>query len=109
MEVLDSACIYDRAGCDWLLNDLGPPPDSILRIPPPPLPFFLEEELLLEIGLSKEEVENDTLCHLCHWARRLDVVTVNGTTGTGKRSCTSSVKRALEQSKRIFIKSTKRN
>ena len=85
MDALDAGCVYDRAGCDWLLNDLGPPPDSILRIPPPPLPQFLEEDLLKESRLSVAQMENDTTCHWCHWARRLDVNVVDTTTpGAGK-------------------------
>ena len=76
MEVLDG-------GCDRLLSELGPPPDAILRIPPPPLPHFIDPEYMKEIGLYVDHVDNDTDCHWCHWARRTDSSSISGTSGTG--------------------------
>lgn len=80
----------ESVGCDWLLNDLGPPPDAILRIPPPPLPNFIDRNYLHEMavaaaGIGDFEKGNDTVsCHWCHWARRLDLVgSISVTTGTG--------------------------
>ena len=85
----DAGCVYERVGCDWLLNDVGPPPDTILRIPPPPLPQFLEEELLQEMRLSVAQMENDTTCHWCHWARRSDANVVEPISpGAGKKNNT---------------------
>ncbi|KAI9558469.1 hypothetical protein GHT06_015256 [Daphnia sinensis] len=85
----------DTVGCDWLLNDLGPPPDAILRIPPPPLPHFIDRAYLHEMALAAAgdiNHENDTVlaapCHWCHWARRFDLV--------GSVSVTSGTEMALE-------------
>ena len=78
----------DSVGCDWLLNDLGPPPDAILQIPPPPFPHFIDRNYLHEMtvaGIGDFNKENDTRpCHWCHWARRLDLVgSINVASGTG--------------------------
>lgn len=81
----------DSLGCDWLLNDLGPPPDAILRIPPPPLPHFIDRNYLHEMAVAAAGISdfdkgnNDTVpCHWCHWARRLDLVgSISVTSGTG--------------------------
>lgn len=82
----------ESIGCDWLLTELGPPPDAILRIPPPPLPHFVDRVFLQEIalaaaGIDGNDRENETSapCHWCHWARRLDSVgTISVTLGTGE-------------------------
>ena len=42
-----------------LLEALGPPPDMILTLPPPPLPAFLAE--------SAPQLMNHS-CGLCRWA-----------------------------------------
>ncbi len=81
----------DVVGCDWLLTELGPPPDAILRIPPPPLPHFIDRAYLHEMaaaaaGIGGTDRDNDTTapCHWCHWARRLDSVgSISVSSGTG--------------------------
>ena len=82
----------DAVGCDWLLTELGPPPDAILRIPPPPLPHFIDRVYLHEMaaaaaGMGDTDRDNDTTtlpCHWCHWAQRLDSVgSISVTSGTG--------------------------
>lgn len=68
--------MLDGVGCDWLVNELGPPPDAILRIPPPPMPSFIDfdgwmKELAGAEGVHREP-DNETFpCHWCHLARRL--------------------------------------
>lgn len=42
-----------------LLEELGPPPDMILTLPPPPLPAFLAE--------AAPALMNES-CGLCRWA-----------------------------------------
>ena len=64
-----------RMECD-ALYELGPPPDMILNIPPPPVPPFMEEFIsrLASEGINvHEETTNeypkdDKPCNLCHWA-----------------------------------------
>ncbi|KAK2706183.1 uncharacterized protein LOC136030381 [Artemia franciscana] len=53
-------------GCSWA-NDLGPPPDLIWTIPPPPLPHFLEEAL-------KDIDQDNQSCNLCDWSTGADSV-----------------------------------
>lgn len=62
-------------GCDSL-SELGPPPDLILTIPPPPMPPFMEKfvsrlasegvDLRAEEGFAFPEEEQQ--CNLCHWS-----------------------------------------
>lgn len=79
-------------GCDWLINELGPPPDAILRIPPPPVPHFMDHEFIAEmaqavLGLTEQASNDSSLCHWCHWARRIESAgTISGTSGTGKKN-----------------------
>ena len=48
--------------------------------PPPPLPFFFQEQYLNEISAirpsteNRMDLKNESLenCHLCHWASQLD-------------------------------------
>ena len=80
------SCGVGRMECD-ILRDLGPPPDMILSLPPPPVPPSLEElvsrlssEALSRssdagspgilfgtgaVGSSKDSLA----CNLCHWAK----------------------------------------
>jgi len=83
MDVLDAGCV-DRSSCDWFLNDLGPPPDAILRIPPPPVPHFIDSDYVVAAGmaLTDDPANNDTLCHWCHWARLVDSTSITGSAGT---------------------------
>ena len=87
MDVLDAGCM-DRSSCDWLLNDLGPPPDAILRIPPPPVPHFIDSNYVVAAGiaLADDSADNDTLCHWCHWARLVDSSSMTGSAGTGNQT-----------------------
>lgn len=84
MDVLDAGCM-DRSSCDWFLNDLGPPPDAILRIPPPPVPHFIDSDYVVAAGmaLTDDSTDNDTLCHWCHWARLADSSSITGSSGAG--------------------------
>nr|XP_045607459.1 uncharacterized protein LOC123764036 [Procambarus clarkii] len=62
-----------RMECDTLF-ELGPPPDMILSIPPPPIPPFMEDfvarlaaegiDINQDIGFPEEE----KTCNLCQWA-----------------------------------------
>ena len=84
MDVLDAGCV-DRSSCDWFLNDLGPPPDAILRIPPPPVPHFIDSDYVVaaRMALTDDPANNDTLCNWCHWARLVDSTSITGSAGTG--------------------------
>lgn len=61
--------------CDSLY-ELGPPPDMILKIPPPPIPPFMEDFVarLAAEGVdvrpdpSPGLAEDQKSCSLCHWA-----------------------------------------
>lgn len=85
----------EAVGCDWLINELGPPPDAILRIPPPPVPSFMDVDYLNEVAkaalMGTEEsdlLHNDSVCHWCHWARRIESTAgtgITGTSGTGRK------------------------
>ena len=73
--------------CDWLINELGPPPDAILRIPPPPVPHFMVDLIpssLLQQA-DRNSASNESDCHWCHWARRMESAgTISGgAQGTG--------------------------
>lgn len=57
------------------LYELGPPPDMILNIPPPPIPPFMEEFVarLAAEGINIHEDDNgfpeeEKSCNLCQWA-----------------------------------------
>lgn len=50
--------LLGEGGCADCAEDWGPPPDSILSIPPPPFPTFIQMELQNE----------STLCSTCVWA-----------------------------------------
>lgn len=58
--VNDSGC---GASCSFF-EDLGPPPDLILTMPPPPLPSFLHHILIENGTLGFDEDGNCNLCHL---------------------------------------------
>ncbi len=95
--------------CDWLINELGPPPDAILRIPPPPVPHFMDREYLHEmaqavLGMSEgDHLHNDSDCHWCHWARRIESTgTISGTTGTGKNKTKNLVGVDPDEYKSLF-------
>ena len=65
---VNSSC-GGRMQCDSLF-ELGPPPDTILNIPPPPVPPFMEEFVsrLSAQGIEMEPTFTDDECSLCHWA-----------------------------------------
>lgn len=75
--------VLDGVGCDWILNELGPPPDAILRIPPPPMPSFIDWDGWMKdiaadvasINQDRQQAGNNSdafPCHWCHLTRRLD-------------------------------------
>lgn len=107
----------DAVGCDWLLSDLGPPPDAILRIPPPPLPHFIDRIYLHEMaaaaaGVADSDKENETAlpCHWCHWARRLDAVgSISVTSGTGTLTAPISIQNILFMHHSFLDKNMYRN
>ncbi|KAK7085342.1 hypothetical protein SK128_019354, partial [Halocaridina rubra] len=60
--------------CDTFY-ELGPPPDMLLNVPPPPIPPFMAEFVsrLAAEGINLREddkgfAEEDKPCHLCQWA-----------------------------------------
>lgn len=60
--------------CDSLY-ELGPPPNMILNIPPPPIPPFMEEFVArlaaegIDMGQDSSGFpEEDKACNLCQWA-----------------------------------------
>ncbi|XP_047472452.1 uncharacterized protein LOC125027422 [Penaeus chinensis] len=70
---LNSSC-GGRMECETLY-ELGPPPDMILNIPPPPIPPFMEEFVarLAAEGINIHEDDNgfpeeEKSCNLCQWA-----------------------------------------
>lgn len=72
---VNSSC-GGRMECDSLF-ELGPPPDMILKIPPPPIPPFMEDfvaRLAAEgVDVRPDPVSSapgveDRKCSLCHWA-----------------------------------------
>ena len=94
----------EAIGCDWLINELGPPPDAILRIPPPPVPSFMDIEYLNDMAEAalladeSDQLHNDSFCHWCHWARRIESAAgtgISGTSGTGKKSMMDEMGRPL--------------
>lgn len=55
------------SGCENscnFLDELGPPPDLILTMPPPPLPSFLQHMLLENFTMGNLEDGNCNFCHL---------------------------------------------
>lgn len=62
-----------NASCECEIGILG-----FKKIPPPPpLPFFLQEQYLNEISAitdNRLDFKNETFetCHLCHWAQEFD-------------------------------------
>ena len=66
------SCGLGRMECD-ILKDLGPPPDMILSIPPPPMPPSLEELVSRLAGEAMTESvgsDGSATCNLCHWAAK---------------------------------------
>ncbi|XP_076054116.1 uncharacterized protein LOC143032841 [Oratosquilla oratoria] len=63
-----------KMDCDSLY-ELGPPPDMILNIPPPPIPPFMEEFVArlaaegIDIHAGSESTEEEPKCNLCQWAK----------------------------------------
>lgn len=69
MSGMEVAAIINNSNC--ALCTLGPPPDMILRLPPPPIPSFLQQGS--EFFTDSETVifrshHNDSPCkHFCNW------------------------------------------
>lgn len=69
---LNSSC-GGRMECETLY-ELGPPPDMILNIPPPPIPPFMEDFVArlaaegIDIHQDSGFPEGEKACNLCQWA-----------------------------------------
>ncbi|XP_018006488.1 uncharacterized protein LOC108664420 isoform X2 [Hyalella azteca] len=66
------SCSGGRMECD-ILRELGPPPDMILSLPPPPVPPSIEK-LVVRLAAEADPqagaaAHEDAPCHLCTWAR----------------------------------------
>lgn len=66
---MDMTALINNSNC--ALCTLGPPPDMILRLPPPPIPSFLQQgsEFLTDSeAIIFRPHHNDSPCkHFCNW------------------------------------------